>query len=262
MNTWLISPNWLAWILLSIASFSLGAIAVRMWHTPKNGAKWNVPNNSNKIHFGVGELYKTTILTAWLAFSAWLMWRVCNIPMATNEADFWSKLIAILGIIVATLIGWQIYSAMDWNSKIERLSKIEKMYNDISMNVEGNRNYSEATYLAISAARHLDLALKEPKEYKENFTDIYLSFLKAIKLFGDSSVEESIENCISNLYAILDYMRWNEVQLNDDFHSKCEAMYEDIKNTNRFITKAQLGKLFDVNCRRNAIKNGTYEENY
>lgn len=244
--TWIISPNLLAWILLGIASVSLAFIALRLWigQYPKLQPK-PIPLK--------GEFYKITILTAWLIFSGLMMYKVYT-KDSSNDGELWSNLLAIVGIIIATLIGWQIYSAMDWNSKVERLSKIESLYDKLSLDVLGNRNYSEATYLAISAERMLNDALKAPEEDKEDFPKIYKNFLQAIRLFGASSVEEAIESCIMQLYGLIEYMRRYESDLDDDFHAHCDTLYEKIKSENKYITKAQLGKLKDIHHRRNELK--------
>lgn len=220
----------------------------------------NSRKSKDFLHFIVdtirwGELIKAITLIAWLGFCGWLMYQIYSNPISiSNKSDVWSNLIAILGIIVATLIGWQIYSAMDWNSKVERLSKIESLYDKLSLDVLGNRNYSEATYLAISAERMLNDALKAPEEDKDDFPKIYKNFLQAIRLFGASSVEEAIESCIMQLYGLIEYMGRYQSDLDDDFHAHCDTLYEKIKSENKFITKAQLGKLKEIHNRRIGLK--------
>lgn len=260
MNTWIIEPNGWAWALFAVASISLGAIAVRMWHTPKNGAKWDVSSNSNKIHFGVGELYKTTILTAWLSFSAWLMWGIYNNPILSSGENFWSNLIAILAIIVATLIGWQIYSAMDWSSKIERISRMEDGYSNILKEVVNNRNFAEASVLLLRAQSLKKLADDSPEDNKNFYEDAYRLMLRAIKLYTSISVEEQILNCIMPMYAIIESMGRYGVGDGTDFQEECDVLYNQIKEHVHLLTLDHQGRLKDLHNRRKAIaENNTTE---
>lgn len=260
MATWIISPNWLAWILLIIASFSLGAIAVRMWYTPKNGVKWNVSYNSNKNQLRVGELYKTTILTVWLAISVWMMLRVCDSSMMTNDNEFWSKLIAIIGIIVATLIGWQIYSAMDWNSKAERMTKIEDSFSSLISDVQNNRNFAAASVLYIKARNMLNSAYEDPENSKEDFQDCYLTLLKAISLYTAPSVEEQIEDCISWMNGAIENMRRFDVGKDTRFQDECNNLYKQIIANKQYLTIAQQNKLNSLNKKRTGLLTNEEDE--
>ncbi len=183
MNTWIISPNWLAWTFFIIASVSLAAIAIRMWITPRHTKTLCTSSNAHNGSFVIGELYKTSILTAWLAFSMWLMWKVYNNPILSGFADFWSNLIAIIAIIVATLIGWQIYSAMDWNSKAAKLDRIEKVENKLNIANQKLEEQDARNLLLIRAVNeirkvttHDDVSLK------------YRCAAKAISLLLDANV--------------------------------------------------------------------------
>lgn len=260
MNTWIISPNGWAWALLGIVTFSLGAIALRMWYTPKNGIKWNISSDSNKIHIGIGEFYKTTILTAWLAFSAWMMWRVCNISMATDEADFWSKIIAIIGIIVATLIGWQIYSAMDWNSKADRITKMEDGFCSLMSEIRTNRNFSEASVLYINARNLINEADEDPENSKESFEGCYKMLLKAISLYTAPSVEQQIEDCIGWMYSVVESMERHGYGKDEDFQEECDKLFTQIKSNKHHLTIAQQGKLKGLESRRKGLKNNSNED--
>lgn len=254
MNTWVITPNWLAWTLLIIASFSLGVIAMWLWCPPKNGVKWGVSSNINKAQLRFGELYKTTILTAWLAFSAWLMWKVYNNPSLSNDKEFWSNMIAIIAIIVATLIGWQIYSAMDWNNKADRISKMEDGYISLLSEIASNRNFSEASMLYMEVCSRIDIASEDPDNFAENYEDYYLQLLRAISLFTSQSVEEAIENCISRMYSVIDAMERYNTGSGDDFQDDCDCVYKTIKENKRHLTVAQQDKLRGLENRRKQLK--------
>lgn len=209
-----------------------------------------------RINVKWGEIYKTTILTAWLGGSGYLMYRIYNNPiLLLNPENFWSNIIAIIGIVVATLIGWQIYSAIDWNSKAERISKIEDGYRSMFAALNNTRNFSKASMLYMEAQSLIDDAYKNENEKKEDwsvtdFSDAYLMLLEAVSLYTSPSVEKPIENCIKQMYAMIEAMRRHGIGVDVDFQSNCDELFEHIKKNKQHLTIAQYDKLKDLKSRR------------
>lgn len=213
-----------------------------------------------RINVKWGEIYKTTILTAWLAGSGFLMYRIYDNPiLLLNPENFWSNIIAIIGIVVATLIGWQIYSAMDWNSKAERISKIEDGYRTTFAALNNTRNFSEASMLYMEAKSLIDDAYKEEQKKIEgdnedwspdDFPEAYLMLLEAIALYTSPSVEKPVQNCIYAMYGIIEAMRRNNVGQDAEFQSKCNDFFQQIKENKHHLTIAQYDKLKDLKSRR------------
>lgn len=213
-----------------------------------------------RINVKLGEIYKTAILTAWLGFSGWIMYGMYDNPILLyNSADRWSNLIAVIGIVVATLIGWQIYSAMDWNNKAERISKIEDGYRSMFAALNNTRNFSEASMLYMEAKSLIDDAYKEEQKKNENgnvdwspdgFPEAYLMLLEAIALYTSPSVEKPIQNCIDAMYGIIEAMRRNNVGKDAEFQSKCNDSFQQIKENKHHLTIAQYDKLKDLKSRR------------
>lgn len=201
------------------------------------------------------EVYKTTMLTIWLIFSGWLMWKIYSNPIMSSGENIWSNLIAVIGIIVATLIGWQIYSAMDWNSKVERLSKIEDGYSSLMTEANNNRNFSEASMLYLDARSKLDDFYNKPDESIDDLEGIYKSFLTAISLYTSPSVEKQIQRCIDWMEGALSNIERYNIGKDKDFQNECESLYRQIMENKHHLTMVQQGKLKSLNVRRKNLKN-------
>lgn len=213
-----------------------------------------------------GEIYKTTILTAWLGGSGYLMYGIYDNPMLLlNPENFWSNIIAIIGIVVATLIGWQIYSAMDWNSKAERISKIEDGYKSMFSALINTRNFSEASMLYTEARSLIDDAYKKEQDKDEfwsatDFSDAYLMLLEAISLYTSPSVEKPIQNCMDWMNGMIEAMRRYGVGADADFQTKCDELYEQIKGNKQHLTLAQYDRIKELNNKRKNLCNPTSNE--
>lgn len=204
-STWIISPNWSAWGLLFLAVAALCVIAFYIRRI-SNGPADNIPRQLERVHHVNTGNYKIVILTIWLVFSGWLMYKIYSNPInVLDKSNVWSNLIAIIGIIVATLIGWQIYSAMDWNSKIERISNIERTYAKLFADVGNNRKFVEATILLFNARAQLN-SIEDIEKAKDDFADLYKQLLEAISLFVAPSVERQIQDCIDWMLGAMDNM--------------------------------------------------------
>lgn len=158
-----------------------------------------------------GEIYKTSIFTAWLGFSSYMMLRVCDMQMSTNDSEFWSKLIALIGIIVATLIGWQIYSAMDWNSKAEKLNRIGGLEDKLNEACRKLIEQDERNLLLIRAINEIRKVTSH-----EDASIKYLCAAKAISLLLDTNVpieDDLIDVQVEGLSVLLERMeKDNDVQ--------------------------------------------------
>ena len=200
-----------------------------------------------------GDIYKTSVLTVWLGWSGYLMYEIYNNPiLLENTNDIWSNLIAVIGIIVATLIGWQIYSAMDWNSKAERISKIEDGYKSMFSALSNTRNFSEASILYSEARSLIEDAYKNEKDKKEDwsatdFSDAYSMLLEAISLYTSPSVEKPIQNCIDWMNGAIQAIQRNNVGKDAEFQNKCDELFEQIKDNKHHLTLAQYDRLKVLN---------------
>lgn len=211
----------------------------------------------NRQNIKWSEIYKTTTLTVWLAASGYLMFKIYLNPILLSQTDNnWSNLIAIIGIIIATLIGWQIYSAMDWNSKAERLSKIEETGSSLVKEIKDVRSYAEASTLFIEALNIMAELGEEPNKkdgYEDNLTEIYTLLLQALCLFAGPTLEETIERCISKLQYTIGTMSMYGIKPSTSFHEKCEELFENIKSNKQNLTNAQWNKLKAIHKSRTEL---------
>lgn len=201
-----------------------------------------------------GEIYKTSVLTVWLGWSGYLMYEIYNNPiLLKNTNDIWSNLIAVIGIIVATLIGWQIYSAMDWNSKAERLAKIENTNVSLVSDVKNVCSYAEASVLFIDALMTIADLGDEPNKkdgYQDNLKNTYTTLLKALTLYAGPTLEETIQNCLQYIEHVMDMINLYDVEMDNSFHEDCNELYEIIKSNKGRLTKAQWGSVQRIHKKR------------
>ena len=209
-----------------------------------------------KIRLNVrwGEVYKNTILTAWLGGSGCLMYRIYDNPiLLLNPENFWSNIIAIIGIVIATLIGWQIYSAMDWNSKAERLAKIENTNVSLISDVKNVRSYAEASVLFIDALMTIADLGDEPNKkdgYQKKKKNTYTTLLKALTLYAGPTLEETIQNCLQYIEHVMDMINLYDVEMDNSFQEECNELYEKIKSNKDRLTKTQWGSVQRIHKKR------------
>lgn len=244
MITWKISPNWLAWTLLAISTISIASIAVRMWYTPKNGVKWHDISKSSHTHYLVGELYKTTILTVWLTSSIWLMWKVYNNPILSGCENFWSNLIAIIGIIIATLIGWQIYASMDWGAKLTQISSIESRVSLIDADFRKGEALNRAHIDFLQALLMWSHRNRDPSGDAENLPNIFRLLLSALNGYLIAMEHIPIGSCIENLGTLIEQMETLPTINNTEWlRTECGKLFDSIAERQRFLSPDQSSRI-------------------
>lgn len=125
-TTWIVSPNWLAWLLLSISTVSLLGLAIYFWSRPNQ--RHNQPS-----------------IISWVAIVLAMSAIVCVFSRQTQDSDS-SNLVATLGIMVTLLVGWQIFSLINITRIEERLREVDnrlhaslgELCGDISISQAGN----------------------------------------------------------------------------------------------------------------------------
>lgn len=137
---WIITPNWITWCLLTIASLSLLGIVIYLWSRPKQN-------------------YNLTSTISWIALIVAVSAIVCAFTRETTPNDS-TNLITVLGIMVTFLAGWQIISLINIGRIEDKLRKTEiQIYknlgdicSDMSDCYAGDQNMAHASILfAINA---------------------------------------------------------------------------------------------------------------
>lgn len=129
-TVWMISPNWLAWGLLSLCTSSLMVIAWRLFiatRIPITSAPTNTVA-SNKI----GNNIKAAI---WMA----VVFSIISIGVVLfrSEGKESSNLISALGVLATVLVGWQIYMLIEARTIRDELSNVKMLLGK-------ERNFSRA----------------------------------------------------------------------------------------------------------------------
>lgn len=124
MNTWIISPNWVAWVLLAIASMSLLGLVIYFWSRP----------NQRHNHISV---------VSWVALVLAMVSVVCAFTRSPQNSDA-TNMITVLGILITLLVGWQIFSLININRIEERIRETNNNFHAILGELCGDISASQA----------------------------------------------------------------------------------------------------------------------
>lgn len=69
---------------------------------------------------------------------------LCNSHPCTSGLDYIGVIVGILSLLVTILIGWNIYTVIDFNKKKEELSKNEAVLSDLILRVNNNTTADSA----------------------------------------------------------------------------------------------------------------------
>lgn len=137
-TTWIISPNWLAWGLLGLASVSLFAIALRIC-IPRTHQPSYSQNRAEAV--------------AWVAIAV-SIFALLGVKLSSTVATTDSNLITALGIMVTLLVTWQIWQTIMSRREVDKatqaadnLEKIREELNRTKEVAEGHAWRGEANHL-------------------------------------------------------------------------------------------------------------------
>lgn len=153
---WIISPNWMAWALLSIAALSLAAIAIRLW----------TQRQTEQI-----STYNRKEIIVWITFVMALISIICIFFKSPEPTDA-SILIAALGVMVTLLVGWQIFNAITFREAVNRINQLEQLalgYHEASIGVsELNHSLSNSLFQCVLALERLNNSINAEYENVAN----------------------------------------------------------------------------------------------
>ncbi len=191
MNTWIISPNWIAWTLLGVATASLVAIVVcsivfiRRNNPSKNQDSTSPiesPQNAkdiNRLKSSVTALsIVVTIIFIWLCYACW-----CDLKFGSDSSA--GALMTALGIMVTALIGWQVFNAIE---NVKTLKKMEGLESELRSKSELIVTLNDQLLDIIEA--HHERTVAQGINYWEYK---YEHAIKAIKLFVRGNIRIDYE---------------------------------------------------------------------
>ena len=189
-TTWIISPNWLAWTLLCVATLALVAIAVRLW--PKRQSIYISHNTRGEI-------------VAWLAFILSLITLTLFFFKVKDNIEA-SILIAALGVMVTLLVGWQIFNAITFREAVNRINQLEQLalgYHEASIGIsELNHSLPNSLFQCVLALERLNNAINAEYENVANAIRV-ISEVDPRERFIISALDKRrIDNALRNSHNI------------------------------------------------------------
>lgn len=190
MNSWIISPNWIAWALLSIATLSLAAIAIQLWmqrQTPQT------PTHNRRE------------IIVWVAFVMALISIICIFFKSPEPTDA-SILIAALGVMVTLLVGWQIFNAITFREAVNRINQLEQLalgYHEASIGVsELNYSLPNSLFQCVLALERLNNSINAEYENVANAIRV-ISETPSQKRFVITALDKRrIDNALRNSHNV------------------------------------------------------------
>lgn len=199
------------------------------------------------------ELYKITILTLWLLFSGYLLYAVYARPVSLSCGD-WGNIISVLGVIVATLIGWQIYSSIDWVSKSERISKLESIAENLQNSFAKDQFRNRADISFVQALMMHNDTDKMQDKLRDNYPSVYRLYLESLSNYLNATQSYSIESCLFNMEAVIKHIeKFMPHELPPNFMNDCNALYQKIIHHSKNLSSEQIERLNKLNEKRKTL---------
>lgn len=199
------------------------------------------------------ECYKIAILTLWLGFSGYILHSVYTRPAVLGCSE-WGNIISVLGVIVATLIGWQIYSSIDWVSKSERISKLENLAEDLQNSFIKDQHRNRADISFVQALMMHNDTDKMQDKLRDNYPNVYRLYLESLSNYLSSEHSLTVESCLFNMETIIQYMEtFKPNELPPNFMDDCNNLYLNILRYRKKLTSEQIERLNKLNEKRKTL---------
>lgn len=176
-----------------------------------------------KLKDKLNDIERTILWLIVLASAIAITIRYFIEPLDTNG---WAGvLVAALSVLVAALLGWQIFNAIYFE---RRLRRIERKTDKFQESLLFQKNYADAatTYLNANIIR----IQAEEANSEKLFAEAYKKYYKALDLFLKSSFDIASE-CIDRMGKCHErlFKKYNKSKFaNEQFDSYCEDCYESI----------------------------------
>lgn len=199
------------------------------------------------------EFYKITILTLWLGFSGYILYSIYTRPAVLGCGE-WGNIISVLGVIVATLIGWQIYSSIDWVSKSERISKLENFAENLQNSFIKDQHRNRADISFVQALMMHNDTDKMQDKLRDNYPNVYRLYLESLSNYLSSVHSLTVESCLFNMETVIKSMeKFKPNDLPPNFMNDCNALYQSILKYRQKLTSEQIERLNKLNEKRKTL---------
>ena len=207
-TTWIISPNWIAWTLLGVATSSLVAIAIRLWVQRRA-----VQTTTNQAALNRGEV------VAWIAVVLALISGVC-VFFKTPDPNNASMLITALGVMVTLLVAWQIWQTISADRKIKEI-EAKVIGNEAFINARVC--YTQGIFLATWSAESTD------KDVLKNLCVAYRNFLESFFYDLQSSKDiKRLNGCLDGMEKCLNKLQKENIEFTKTVGKKCDTLFENL----------------------------------
>lgn len=159
----------------------------------------------------------------------------CSPTAANLDFDYMGVIVAVLSLIVAVLLGWNIYSVINFNEKTKEVKRLNyqsqkaveqcKMANDAVKNLEAkiqesNKTYEELTSKLESTEENMNqgflnsaydpiyyIRFAESDDWNEKFFCMVRIYVRCLYLSNIAKVDESSQGLFDSLYkeVVTDY---------------------------------------------------------
>lgn len=237
-TTWIISPNWVAWVLLGLATASLVAIAIRLW-TQRQTTR-PATNRENTPQSTWRNAERAMI---WVSFVLSLVVIGCICCWGGYRSSDFSAVATVLGIFVTLLVGWNIYQVIETKDSLNDVIRLRSDFNNIRGELDVLHEMHEAYVLSIVAENHRQHG-RSAMAF-EDFMGSASIFLRDLEHYDVRFMTalSSMQTCVDDLYRPAMGNRAPEINQflirRDSYLTTLENLQRQAQNLTRFAEQAQ-----------------------
>lgn len=195
-----------------------------------------------------------------IIFSIVALCNTCPRLISEDEPgfDYIGVIVGVLSLLVALLIGWNIYNALDLNKKIsDSIKKNKTMREDIRLSfidLESRRIQTEEYTMGITDFVQ-GFAMLGGNSDSVNYMRAYRVFVSSILHFTrcDNQVHENINTVLKNMTVCLNSTNTSEFKNIGDEASFYGAINEIMECNSKEFTQEQRDKFVELENRRKSI---------
>lgn len=220
-TTWIISPNWVAWTLLGMATASLAAIAIWLW-TQRQITKQTAA-------YGCGSV------VSWVALVLAIISGGC-VFFNTSDPNNASMLITALGVLVTLLVTWNIWQVIDTKNTVRKAEEASNKIQTFEKEIDRYKNLHRPFLAYTEGMRDFDA---------QKYSSALCKFLDMADLYVDYEIEFNsfINSAIESAILCIKKEPWN--YKNRVFVDRVDKIVGRLRRQHNAITplEARLGRI-------------------
>lgn len=252
-TVWVISPNWIAWTLLGLATTSLVAIAIRLWAQRQTA----LPINNQAITQRQSTWRNMERAVTWLSFVLVLIGVGYLTTIGKHEdriTDF-SALATVMGVLVTLLVGWSIYQVIETKDSLRDITALRTDFTTLRSEIDILHQIHEAYVLSmegedIRREGHSSIAFEHHLNsaflFMHDLVHYDLRFMHALSL-----MRTSLEDVDRPAMGPREIEREQFVRRREQYISRLEELLRQVRGRLRFIEQAE----FDITTMITGLQN-------